>query len=267
MKENKDFIIDELLGLNPEEENTDNEEKEIPDNEVLPDSSEELSLEETQNKILNELKKDNLIDYELNSSILDPKNDTFVSIIRDNVNFCVDELKEVNLAMDKISNQKNTELFFRKSENIKLLSQYMSKMANVNQKTLDLLILLLGASGKISEEYETILATLDELGELNNGEAEVLNYLLKVKNMIHEIRDNDTKMKQILIDNQATKEIVTHADEAFKKEIEESQKSRKLIESKCNRLQKRIRLNNLYIGFCLLLIIALSVFISIKFIF
>lgn len=244
--EEKDFIIDELLNLNNQEE------------------KDQISIDDVQNRIISEMKNDNLIDKEMSNTILDPKNETFVSIIKDNVNFCVDELKQVNEAMDKITNQKNSEMFFRKSENIKLLSQYMSKMASVNQKTLDLLILLLGASGKISDDYETILTTIDELGELNKGETEVLNYLLKVKKMVYEIRDNDLKLKQVVDDNNVTKEIVMRADEAFKIEIKESEKSRKLIESKCNRLQKRIRLNNLYIGICLLLIVSLAIFVGFK---
>jgi hypothetical protein len=271
MKEEKDFIVDELLGLNSNETkedsdtHTENEEKIEPalEEEVVEEKVE--SIEDVQKTIVNELKKGNIINDELSNTSLDPKNDTFVSIIKDNVSFCVDELKDVNDAMTKISSQKNSEMFFRKSENIKLLSQYMAKMANVNQKTLDLLILLLGASGKISDEYETILTTIDELGELNHGEAEVLNYLLKIKKMVHEIRDNDTKMKNVLKDNEITKEIVANADEAFKKEIEESRKSRKIVESKCNRLQKRIRLNNFYISICLLMILAVSIFIGVKF--
>lgn len=274
MKDEKDFIVDELLGLNLENKETEEIKEEVDISEEIIEENEAIkeetsiepeNLEEEQKRIISMMKKENIIDDNLNNTLLDPKSDTFVSIIKDNVNFCVDELKDINDAMEKISNQKNSEMFFRKSENIKLLSQYMSKMATVNQKTLDLLILLLGASGKISDEYETILTTIDELSELNNGEAEVLNYLLKVKNMIHEIKDNDTRMKQLLLDNANTKDIVSHADEAFKKEIEESQKARKTIDSKCNRLQKRIRLNNLYIGFCLLLIIALSVFVGVKF--
>lgn len=253
MNDKKDYIVDEFLGLNNGSSN------EVEENE------EDYSLEEVQKRIVEEMKKDSIINNEINNTILDPKNDTFVSIIKDNVNFCVNELKDVNDAMTKINNQKNTEMFFRKSENIKLLSQYMAKMANVNQKTLDLLILLLGASGKISDEYETILSTIDELGELNHGEAEVLNYLLKVKKMVYEIRDNDTRLKQVMEDNAITKEVVTHADEAFKKEIEESQRARKIVDSKCNRLQRRITLNNIYIGICLLMIIALAIFVGVKF--
>ena len=66
-------------------------------------------------------------------------------------------------------------------------------------------------------------------------------------------------------DNAKTIEIVSTADEGFKKEIKASQKSRRTIESKCNKLQKRITLNNIYIGICLLMIIALAIFVGIKF--
>ena len=246
-KEEKELIVDELLGLN-----TPNKEKEN-----------EQVVNEEDFRIVKELKNNEVIGVD--EVPLDPKSNEFVSIIKDNVHFCVDELKAIDEAMQKIGSQKNSELFFRKSENIKLLSQYMSKMATVNQKTLDLLILLLGASGKISDDYEIIMNTIDELTELNNGEAEVLKYLVKVKQMVYEIRDNDTKLKQVMEDNAKTIEIVSHADEAFKQEIKESEKSRKTIISKCNKLQKRITLNNVYIGICLLIIIALAVFIGIKF--
>ena len=271
MKKEKDYIIDEFLGLNSE-----HKEKEIEktqnDNSIISEEEnpsikveKEQTLEETQIKILEEMKKENLLKNEINSTFLDPRHDNFITTVKDNVNFCVDELKEINEAMEKISTQKNSELFFKKSENIKLLSQYMSKMANVNQKTIDLLILLLGASGKISDNYETILATIDELGELNNGEAQVLNYLLKIKKMVYEIRDNEVKLKQVQQDNQITKEIVENANIALKKEIEESQKSRKKVESKCNRLQRKIAINNIYIGVSFILIILLAIFIGLKF--
>jgi len=244
-KEEKDLIVDEFLGLN------------------TPKKDEEQIINENDFRVVKELKNSDIIGVD--NIPLDPKSSEFINIIKDNVNFCVNELKDVDEAMNKISSQKNSELFFRKSESIKILSEYMSKMSVVNQKTLDLLILLLGASGKISDEYDLIIKTIDELGELNNGEEEVLKYLLKVKNMVYEIRDNDTRLKQVIEDNAKTIEIVSHADEEFKKEIKENEKSRKTIESKCNKLQKRITLNNIYIGICLLIIIALSIFVGVKF--
>ena len=225
----------------------------------------ETTIGEIQNDILQRIHNQNVLDNEINDSILDPKSDTFISIIKNNVNFCINELKDVNETMGKISSQKSTELFFRKSENIKLLSQYMSKVASVNQKTLDLLILLLGAGSKISENYDTILSTIEELGTLNNGEAEVLNYLLKVKKMVSEIHDNDLKMKQVLEESNSAKEVVENSIVKLTKEINESEKSRKTIESKCIKLQKQLKFNNLYIGICLLLIITLSIFVGVKF--
>ena len=241
------------------------EELDLIADEVEENGTPLLSVEDVQKDILESIKNENLLTDEVNSTILDPKNDKFISIIKENVKFCVDELKEVNTAMNQISNQKNTELFFRKSENIKLLSQYMSKVASVNQKTLDLLILLLGATSKISENYDTILSTIDELGHLNNGEAEVLSYLIKVKKMVFEIRDNDLKIKQVVEDNQKAQEIIMQTEERIKEVIKENKRSRKTLESRCVRLQRQLKFNNLYIGACLLLVVLLAIFIMVKF--
>ncbi len=243
-KDNKDLIVDETLGLN------------------TPNKDEQV-INEEDFRVVKQLKDQEVIGVD--DIPLDPKSNEFISLIKENVSFCVNELKDVDIAMNKISSQKNSELFFRKSESIKILSEYMSKMAVVNQKTLDLLVLLLGASGKMSDEYENIMNTIDELSELNNGEAEVLKYLLKVKNMVYEIRDNDTRLKKVLEDNAKTLEFIENADKEFKQEIKESKKSRKTIESKCNKLQRKLTLNNIYIGICLLIIIGLCIFVGIKF--
>ena len=243
-KDNKDLIVDETLGLN------------------TPNKDEQV-INEEDFRVVKQLKDQEVIGVD--DIPLDPKSNEFISLIKENVSFCVNELKDVDIAMNKISSQKNSELFFRKSESIKILSEYMSKMAVVNQKTLDLLVLLLGASGKMSDEYENIMNTIDELSELNNGEAEVLKYLLKVKNKVYEIRDNDTRLKKVLEDNAKTLEFIENADKEFKQEIKESKKSRKTIESKCNKLQRKLTLNNIYIGICLLIIIGLCIFVGIKF--
>lgn len=243
-KDNKDLIVDETLGLN------------------TPNKDEQV-INEEDFRVVKQLKDQEVIGVD--DIPLDSKSNEFISLIKENVSFCVNELKDVDIAMNKISSQKNSELFFRKSESIKILSEYMSKMAVVNQKTLDLLVLLLGASGKMSDEYENIMNTIDELSELNNGEAEVLKYLLKVKNMVYEIRDNDTRLKKVLEDNAKTLEFIENADKDFKQEIKDSKKSRKTIESKCNKLQRKLTLNNIYIGICLLIIIGLCIFVGIKF--
>ena len=121
--------------------------------------------------------------------IVDASSTEFINIVRDNIDFCSKEIKEISETMDKIETQKTSESFWKKSENIKTISKYVSKMSDIQQKTLDLLVMFLGASGKMADDYDTILKTIDELGELNGGETEVLNYLLKIKRMIKEIKN------------------------------------------------------------------------------
>ena len=109
------------------------------------------------------------------------------------------------------------------------------------------------------------MSTIEELSSLHNGEVEVLNYLLKIKKMVFEIRDNDLKLKQLNEDNETTKLALVKAQEKIQQELKESEKARKIIESRFVRLERKIKFNNLYIGFCMLLILALAIFIGIKF--
>lgn len=229
------------------------EEKEVEQKEVLIEQKEiEEKAEEDEEEKINVL--DILKDEEKSLDLVDINSQEYSKIIRENINFCTSEIKEISVNMDLIEQQKGSESFWKKSENIKIISKYVSRITSVQQKTLDLLVLLLGASGKMVNDYDTIMATIDELGELNNGEAEVLNYLLKVKKMINEIKDNDKRLKDIINNSKA----LTIKVVEFEKELQIiSQHNVKVMEvvekkflmekSKNKRLEAKINRNAFYV--------------------
>ena len=131
------------------------------------------------------------VEEEKKQEIIDAASSEFINIVRDNIQQCAKEIKEISETMQKIEDQKNSESFWKKSENIKTISKNVNKMSEVQQKTLDLLVMFLGASGKMADDYDTIMKTIDELGEVNGGEVEVLDYLLKIKKMVKEIKSNE----------------------------------------------------------------------------
>ena len=166
----------------------------------LPETEEIIDVEETLPQEKEEIE---IIDNpQTKKEIVDASSSEFINIVKENIDFCAKEIKEVSETMNKIESQKNSESFWKKSENIRTISKHVNKVSEVQQKTLDLLVMFLGASGKMADDYDTILKTIDELGELNGGEQEVLNYLLKVKKMIKEIKNNDERLKQIIFDLQ-----------------------------------------------------------------
>lgn len=196
--------------------------------------------------------------------IVDPSSTEFINIVRDNINLCAKEIKEVSETMQQIESQKGTESFWKKSENIRTISKHVNKMSEIQQKTLDLLVLFLGASGKMADDYDTILKTIDELGELNGGETEVLNYLLKVKRMIKEIKNNDERLKEITFNNEQLKTKVELLEKNYKEKTENYEKNSKIVVSKLSRLNSRLNRQSFSLLISYILIIALGVVLYLK---
>lgn len=207
--------------------------------------------------------------------IVDATSGEFINIVRDNINTCAREIKEISETMHKIETQKNSESFWKKGENIKTISKNVNKMSEVQQKTLDLLVMFLGASGKMADDYDTILKTIDELGEVNGGEVEVLNYLLKIKKMVKEIKNNDERLKSLMYDNEQSKIRLNTFENVYKEKYENLkvnceekvasyEKNSKIIISKLNRLHKKTNYLSFFLFLSYILIIALGVIIYVK---
>jgi len=238
---------------------------------IDPETLEELDNlpEETQEEINNtsneETKEEvEVIDEQSKQQIIDAASSEFINIVRDNIDFCTKEIKDISETMNTIESQKNTEAFWKKSENIKTISKYVNKISDIQQKTLDLLVMFLGASGKMADDYDTILKTIDELGELNGGETEVLNYLLKVKRMIKEIKNNDERLKAIIFDNEQLKKKVELLENNYKEKTTNYEKNSKIVVSKMQRIHGRLNRQSFALLLLYILIIAIGVILYIK---
>lgn len=233
----------------------------LDDLDTLPEENEkEIKNEETS--LTDEIQ---VIDIEnKKKEIVDASSNEFINIVRDNINQCAKEIREISETMNKIESQKNSESFWKKGENIKIISKNVNKMSEVQQKTLDLLVMFLGASGKMADDYDTIMQTIDELGELNGGEVEVLNYLLKIKRMVKEIKDNDERLKNIMFDNDQLKNRIENLEKSHKDSITNTEKSSKIVNSKLNRLHNKINGVSLFTLIAYILIIAIGIILYIK---
>lgn len=205
-----------------------------------------------------------VIDVEDKKEIVDASSSEFINIVRDNINLCAKEIKEISETMQQIEGQKNSESFWRKGENIKTISRNVNKMSEVQQKTLDLLVMFLGASGKMADDYDTIMQTIDELGEVNGGEVEVLDYLLKIKKMVKEIKSNDERLKGIMHDNDQLKEKVSKLEETYKEKVTNFEKNSKITISKINHIRAKSNQLSFFTLIAYLLIIAIGVILYIK---
>lgn len=229
--------------------------EEITEEENVEDES-NIKTEEENNKIE--------IISESNQQLVDASSNEFINMVRDNINICAKEIREVSDTMEKIESQKNSESFWKKGENIKIISKNINKMSEVQQKTLDLLVMFLGASGKMADDYDTILKTIDELGEVNGGEVEVLDYLLKIKKMVKEIKNNDQRLKDIVYDNEQLKLRVEELEKNYSEKVSLYEKATKITSSKIQRLHLRLNRHSFFILLSYILIIAIGVILYLK---
>jgi hypothetical protein len=230
--------------------------------ELVEDDVVDVNIENQQNSTEDDIQ---VIDVnEEKKEIVDASSNEFINIVRDNINLCAKEIKEISETMQKIEDQKNSESFWKKGENIRTISKNVNKMSEVQQKTLDLLVMFLGASGKMADDYDTILQTIDELGEVNGGEAEVLNYLLKIKKMVKEIKNNDERLKAITYDNEQLKNKVEKLELNYKEKVTNFEKNSKITISKLNRLNRKSNQMSFFVFLSYILIIALGIVLYVK---
>lgn len=229
---------------------------------------EEFSIDpETLNE-LDAIKEEDTSEVEVidekKNEVIDASSVEFINLVKDNINSCTQEIKGISETMDKIEAQKSSAAFWKKSENIKIISKNISKMTEVQQKTLDLLVLFLGSSNKMAEDYDTILKTIDELGEVNGGEAEVLEYLLKIKRMVKEIKSNDERLKILTFECEQNKKKLEQLEKTYKEKTDNYEKNSKISVSKINRLQGRCNRQSFFILISYILIVAIGVVIYLK---
>jgi len=273
MKKNKTPIQEEQIQTGPEKGFAEFEiEKEVLDElDNLPEETIDVKEEEIES-----LEDDiQVIDVEDKKEIVDAASSEFINIVRENINLCAKEIKEVSETMQKIESQKNSESFWKKGENIRTISKNVNKMSEIQQKTLDLLVMFLGASGKMADDYDTILKTIDELGELNGGEVEVLDYLLKIKKMVKEIKNNDERLKAIIYNNEQLNARLDDFEKTYKEKyenlrlnyhekVESYEKNSKIIISKLNRLDKRTKKISMFVVISYILLIVVFIVFYLK---
>src|SRR5262249_25123936 len=90
------------------------------------------------------------------------------------------------------------EAFFSKGKNINSLAEYTGTLASVQQKSLDMIVLLLRAAVKMKGRYDIVLDSIEELSQAQTGKVEVLNYLVKVKTMVSDLKERDDLLDSLL---------------------------------------------------------------------
>jgi len=114
-----------------------------------------------------------------------------VDQIRQNLESCASDLELVSGRMAGIQSQGGWERFWHKGRNIMEIAQFVGLSARAQRKSLDLVVLLMGAASIMKHDYNTIIESIEDLSKNYSANVEVLEYLVKLKNTVTELKNRD----------------------------------------------------------------------------
>lgn len=122
----------------------------------------------------------------------------FANQVRDTIRECTRDIEKVSQKTQEIQAQGGWEAFWSKGKNIHALAEYTGTLASVQQKSLEMIVLLMGAAAKMKGRYDIILDSIDDLSQAQAGKVEVLNYLVKVKTMVSDLKERDELLDSLI---------------------------------------------------------------------
>ena len=120
------------------------------------------------------------------------------SEIQKTIQASVSELTKVNVSSQQIQAQGGFRTFLKAGRNIQDLAGHLQTVTTVQEKSLDLLVMLLGVSSNLKENYDEILGSIEEASQQHGNDAEVIDYLVKIKRTVRELKERDDLLDSLI---------------------------------------------------------------------
>lgn len=108
------------------------------------------------------------------------------------------ELLSISDTMAAIAKQGGWDAFWGQGDNIKGIASHVARLTTVQKSTLDLIVLIIGAAGTMKADYNIIIESIEELSREHGGSVEVLDYLVKIKQMVIDLQKRDAIIQDLL---------------------------------------------------------------------
>ena len=115
--------------------------------------------------------------------------------------------------------------FIKKGENIRKLADNLVVMSSVQQRTLNMVVLLMGAASRMKSDYNIIMESIEELSKSHSGSVDVLEYLVKMKNTVSEIKRKEELLNSLITYSNDLRKSIEELNNHFNKKIESILKS------------------------------------------
>jgi hypothetical protein len=118
--------------------------------------------------------------------------------VQASIRTCTSDIANVSRIAAEIKSQGGWERYWKKSQNIALLADNVATMSSVQQRMLDMMILLMGAAGRMKSDYNIIIESIEDLSKSHSGTIEVLEYLVKIKNTVEAMKRRDELVESLI---------------------------------------------------------------------
>jgi chromosome segregation ATPase len=106
--------------------------------------------------------------------------------IRGEISQCIGALRSISASATSIAGQGFLEHLF--ADNETRLAEHVRDVTTVQQRMLDLTLLLMAGQGRLKHKYDEIIQAIDEAKELHSGNIPVIEFLVKVKRTVADIK-------------------------------------------------------------------------------
>ncbi|MBU9721616.1 MULTISPECIES: hypothetical protein [Bacillaceae] len=115
----------------------------------------------------------------------------FPEVIRQTIIDSTKSLNQITIEAAGIRTQNGWKNFWAKSQNINTIAEHLEQVAMVQKKSLDMILLLMGASGRMKTDYDVIINTINDLNEGYKDNDIVIEHLINVKMTIKELQQRE----------------------------------------------------------------------------
>jgi hypothetical protein len=164
----------------------------------------------------------------------------YIDKVQKAIKSCASDIARVSRLSANIKAQDGWDSFWKKGENIKLLADNLGVLASVNQRTLDMLVLLIGATGRVKSDYNILIESIDELSKSHSGSVQVLDYLVKIKNTVEEMKRRDELLESLVTYSNDLRESLSSLDNTTSKSLSDLSAKHASIIQRQSEQDKRI---------------------------
>lgn len=123
--------------------------------------------------------------------------------IQSSISDCTKDLLTISDTMATISKQGGWDAFWSQGKNINDIANHVAKLTTVQKRSLDLIVLMIGAAGTMKADYNIIVESIEQLSKEHGGSVEVLDYLVNIKKMVLDLQKRDAIIQDLVNNTQS----------------------------------------------------------------